>query len=71
MWKRLLLASAITGLLAAAGIPLQTISADASRSGCPEAAKARFPYDSRTRKEYKRYCKNQWKAYKSAHGARY
>ena len=50
------LASAMTGLLAAAAIPLQTTSADASRSGCREAAKARFPDDSRTRKEYNRYC---------------
>ena len=66
MWKKLLWASAITGLLAAAAIPLQTTSADACRSGCREAAKTRFPDDSRTRKEYQRYCKTQWKAYKSA-----
>jgi hypothetical protein len=66
MWKKLLLASAITGLLAAAAIPLQTTSADACHSGCREAAKTRFPHDSRTRKEFKRYCKTQYKAYKSA-----
>jgi hypothetical protein len=69
MWKKLLWASALTGLLAAAAIPLQTTSADACRSGCREAAKAQFPSDSRTRKEYKRYCKSQYKAYKSAGGS--
>ena len=71
MWKKLLMASAITGLLAAVAIPLETTSADASRSGCREAAKAKFFYDPRTRKEYRRYCKQQWKVYKSAHGGSY
>ena len=68
MWKRVLLTCAVTGLLAAAAIPLETTSADASRSGCREAAKARFPHDSRMRGEYKHYCKNEWKAYKKYGG---
>jgi len=29
-----------------------------------------LPHDSRMRGEYKRYCKNQWKAYKK-YGGRY
>jgi len=70
MWKKVLLASAFTGLLAVAAIPVQTTPADASRSGCHEAAKAKFPHNSRARRDFKRYCKNQWKAYKAAHGVK-
>jgi hypothetical protein len=43
MWKKVLLASAVAGLLACAAIPLQSTPADASRSGCREAAKAKVP----------------------------
>jgi hypothetical protein len=68
MWKKVLFASVATGLLAAAAMPVQTTSAEASRSGCREAAKARFPYHASARRDFKRYCKNQWKAYKAAHG---
>jgi hypothetical protein len=71
MWKRVVLASAVTGLLAAAAVTVPTTPADASRSGCREAATAKFPYDSRMRREYRRYCKQQWKVYKAAHGVRY
>ena len=68
MWKKVLFTSMVTGLLAAAATPVQTTSAEASRSGCREAAKARFPYHGSARRDFKRYCKNQWKAYKAAHG---
>jgi hypothetical protein len=63
MWKKVLLASAVAGLLACAAIPLQSTPADASRSGCREAAKAKFPADWP-------YCRSQWKAYKAAHEMR-
>jgi hypothetical protein len=33
MWKKVLLASAVTGFLAGVAIPMQTTSADAARSG--------------------------------------
>jgi len=67
MWKKVLFASAVTGFLAVAAIPVQTTPADASRSGCREAAKAQFPYNPRARRDFRRYCKSQWKAYKAAH----
>jgi len=70
MWKKVLLASAVTGLLAAVAIPVQTTPAHASRSGCREAAKARFPYNAAARRDFRRYCKRQWRAYKAAHGVR-
>jgi len=70
MWKRVLLALAVTGLLAGAAIPLQSTPADASRSGCREAAKAKFPPDLNGRRAYRQYCRSQWKAYKAAHGVR-
>jgi hypothetical protein len=70
MWKRVLLASAVIGLLAGAAVPLQPTPADASRSGCREAAKTKFPADLKGRRAYKQYCRTQWKAYKAAHGVR-
>jgi hypothetical protein len=70
MWKKVLLASAVTGLLTGAAIPLQTTPADASRSGCREAAKAKFPDDLKGRRAYRHYCRSQWKAYRAAHGLR-
>ena len=45
MWKKVLLASAVTGLLAGVAIPIHSTPADAARSGCHKAAKARFPHD--------------------------
>jgi hypothetical protein len=70
MWKKVLLASAVAGLLACAAIPLQSTPADASRSGCREAAKAKFPADLKGRRAYLPYCRSQWKAYKAAHEMR-
>jgi hypothetical protein len=71
MWKKVLLVSAVTGLLAGAMIPIQSTPADAARSGCHKAAKAKFPGDHKSRKQWRHYCKGQWKIYKAAHrGAR-
>jgi hypothetical protein len=66
----MLLASAVTGLLAGAALPLQSTPADASRSGCREAAKVKYPGDSKGRRAYRQYCRSQWKVYKAAHGVR-
>jgi hypothetical protein len=67
MWKKVLLASAVTGLLAGAAIPIQSTPADAARSGCFKAAKAKFPADHKDRKQWRHWCKGQWKVYKAAH----
>jgi hypothetical protein len=67
MWKKVLLASAVTGLLAGAAVPIQTTPADAARSGCHKAAKARYPGDHTARRAFKRWCKSQWKLYKAPH----
>ena len=65
MWKKVLLASAVTGLLAGAAVPIQTTPADAAHSGCAKAAKARYPGDFHQRKAFKHWCKSQWKMYKA------
>ena len=65
MWKKVLFASAVTGLLAGAVITLQPTPAEASRSECRQAAKARFADDGKTRRAFKRYCISQWKAYRA------
>jgi hypothetical protein len=68
MLKRILVATAVTGLLAGASIPVQINPAMAGHSGCRHAAKAKFPGDLKQRVAYKKECKSQWKAYKTAHG---
>jgi hypothetical protein len=42
-------------------------AADYKHSGCSNAAKAHFPYDHAARKEFNRWCKDQWKIYKKSH----
>jgi hypothetical protein len=68
MLKRMLLAAAVTGLIAGAAIPVQITAAMAGKSGCREAAKAKFPGDLKSRHAYKKECKSQWKTYQTAHG---
>jgi hypothetical protein len=68
--EKTLFACAVTGLLAGAAILTQPTAADASPSGCREVAKAKFLHDPKARREFKRYYKSQWKAYKTAHNVR-
>jgi hypothetical protein len=64
MWKKVLLVSAVSGLLA--GAVIQPTPAEASRAQCREVAKAKFPADSKARRDFKRYCFREWKAYRAA-----
>jgi hypothetical protein len=66
-WKNVLLASAVTGLLAGVAIPSHSTPADAARSGCHKAAKARFPHEHKARRQFRHWCKAEWKLYKAAH----
>jgi hypothetical protein len=68
MLKRMLVAAVVTGLIAGAATPLQITPAMAGKSGCREAAKAKFPGDRKERHSFKKECKEEWKAYKAAHG---
>ena len=67
MWKKMLVISAVTGLLAGAAIPILPTPADAARSGCFKAAKAQFPADHKARKQWRHWCKGKWKIYKASH----
>jgi hypothetical protein len=40
----------------------------AGKSGCHEAAKAKFSGDVKARHAFKKECKTHWKSYKTAHG---
>ncbi|MGZ5861756.1 MAG: hypothetical protein ACXWJ4_06075 [Methyloceanibacter sp.] len=68
MFKKMLFAAALTGLLAGAAIPVQPSTAEAA-SGCLKAAKAKFPGDHKTRVAYRKECKAHWKAYRTAQRA--
>ena len=63
----MLLASALTGLLAGVSTPIHPGTAEAAHSGCYKAAKLRFPVDHMARKELMHWCKEQWKMYKASH----
>ena len=64
MLKKVVLVSATTALVLVGLAPSPLSAGD---SGCSEAAKARFPYDHAARKEFKHWCKDQWKIYKKSH----
>ena len=68
MLKRILVATALTGLIAGVALPVHVTPALAGKSGCHEAAKAKFPGDTKMRHAFKKECKTHWKAYKTAHG---
>ncbi len=69
MLKRMLFAAAVTGLVACATMPVHTTSAEAARSGCFKAAKAKFTGDHKARHAYRKECKMHWQAYKTAQRA--
>jgi len=68
MLKRILVAAAVTGLIAGAAIPVQITPAMAGHSGCREVAKSKFPGNLKSRHAFTRECKAHWKAYQMAHG---
>lgn len=64
MLKNVMLVSAIAAITL---VGLSTTPLSAGDSGCADAAKARFPNDHTARKEFKHWCKDQWKIYKKSH----
>ena len=68
MLKKILVAAAVTGLVAGAALPVQITPALAGKSGCKAAAKARFEGDRKAQRAFKKECKAHYKAYKKAHG---
>jgi hypothetical protein len=64
MWKRTILISAITLVASLTCLPLD--AAEFKHSGCGKAAEMKFPTDRVARKEFKHWCKDQWKIYKAS-----
>lgn len=65
MFKKLLLATFAAGLFTASTLPLQMAPAQAgSMLGmpCNETAKMKYPDDRKMRRDYKKACKEIWKA---------
>ena len=67
MLKKVMLVSATAGLLLVGLAPESLKRADYKHSGCADAAKAQFPDDHAARKNFKHWCKDQWKIYKKSH----
>lgn len=62
MLKKFVLAAAVTGLVAGVSIPVIAAPSLGDKSGCRQAAKAKFPGDLKSRHSYKKECKAAWKA---------
>ncbi len=65
MFKKLLLAVFAAGVVTATTLPLQIAPAQAGMMAgmtCKDAAKMKYPDDRKMRHEYKKACKDAWKA---------
>ena len=65
MSNKLILTAVAAGLVAATALPLQTTTAAAgSMVGmpCKDAAKMAYPDDRKMRRDWKKACKETWKA---------
>jgi hypothetical protein len=60
MLKKVLLATAITGLVAAISVPVEAGMTHAGMS-CKEAAKLQHPGDRSAQRTYRKACKEAWK----------
>jgi hypothetical protein len=65
MMKKIILAAAVTGLIAGAAMPLHSSSAEAA-SGCLKAAKAKYATDHKSRVAYRKECRAHYKSYRAA-----
>lgn len=65
MIKKILIAAAATAVLSAAALPVQLQAAETAVT-CKDAAKAKFPKDLKARLEFKKQCKQAWKASQKA-----
>lgn len=64
MLKKVFLATAATLLLAGATMTVQATPAQACKSGCWKAAKAKYPGSLKQRWAYKKWCKKRYRAYR-------
>lgn len=63
--KKMLLAAIAAGLVSASALPLQIAPAEAASMvgmPCKEAAKMKYPDNRKMRRDFKKACKENWKA---------
>ncbi len=65
MLKTMLLAATVTGLLAGVTVFVQSTPAEAG-SKCFKAAKEKHPGNWKARREFRKWCKTEWRAYKKS-----
>jgi len=66
MLKKVFFAAAMSLVMAGAMMTAAPAPAQAFKSGCMKAAKAKYPDDRKARKAYKKACKAHYKAEKKA-----
>ena len=65
MLKKLLFAAIAAGFISATTLPIQIAPAEAAvpaGTSCKEAAKMQYPDDRKARHDFKKACKEAWKA---------
>ena len=62
MLKRIVLATAVTGLIAGIALPVQISPAQAQAMTCKEAAEMKYPDDRAARRAFKKECKAAFEA---------
>jgi hypothetical protein len=70
MLKKTLIVAAAAGVVGLASLPLQVSTAAADTvMTCRDAAKLKYPTDRKMRHEFRRACKEAWRAQKNAGSA--
>ena len=64
MLKKVFLAAAAATILAGTAVTMAPAPAQAFKSGCHKAAKAKYPDDRKARKAFRKACKADYKASK-------
>lgn len=68
MLKKMLIVTAAAAVVGLAALPLQvsTAAADTNVLTCRDAAKMKYPDDRKARHDFRRACKEAWRAQKNA-----
>jgi hypothetical protein len=67
MLKKMLIVAAAAGVIGAASLPVQAAAPEGAMT-CRDAAKLKYPNDRKMRHEFRKACKQAWKAQKNAAG---
>jgi hypothetical protein len=68
MLKKMLIVAAASGVVGLASLPVQAATPEGVMT-CRDAAKLKYPLDRKARHDFRRACKEAWRAQKNAASA--